>query len=221
MQVEELMVRGVVVGLFRENCWVVGSRRTGEGLVIDPGDEPEEIQALARDLGVQIRRIVCTHAHLDHVMAARAIKEATGAPVLLHPDDLALLRAVPQQAAFFGLAAEAPPEPDYLLRDGDDLEIAGTKLQVLHTPGHTPGSVSVYGAGLLFSGDTLFRGAIGRFDLAGGDYGRLIQSVVDRLLRLPDDTVVLPGHQESTTIGQERASNPFVRAELERRAAAD
>ena len=219
MQVAELMVRGVVVGLFRENCWIIGSRRTGAAVVVDPGDEADEILALARDLGVRIEKIVCTHAHLDHVLATGPVKEATGAPLLLQASDLDLLRAVPQQAAWFGLSAPRPPDPDFLLQDGDDLEVAGITLRVIHTPGHTPGAVSLYTPGLLFSGDTLFRGSIGRTDLPGGDYRQLLASLVDRLLALPDDTVVLPGHLEQTTIGQERATNPFVREELARRAA--
>ncbi|HLI26096.1 MAG TPA: MBL fold metallo-hydrolase [Chloroflexota bacterium] len=216
--VTELLVRGVVVGLFRENCWIIGSRRTGEAVVVDPGDEPEEILALARDMGVRITRIVCSHAHLDHLMAVGAIKERTGAPFLLHPHDLGIAAKVPQAAALWlGRAVPPPPPPDALLAEGDDLEIAGVQLRVLHTPGHTQGSISLYGAGLLFSGDTLFRGSIGRTDLEGGNGPQLMQTIVDKLLQLPDDTVVLPGHMAQTTIGHERRTNPFILAELRRR----
>jgi hydroxyacylglutathione hydrolase len=220
MNVQELMVRGVVVGLFQENCWVIGSRRTGEAVVVDPGDQPEEILALARDMGVRITRIVCSHAHLDHVMAVRPVQEATGAPFLLHPHDLAIAAKVPQQVArLLGRELLPPPDPTFLLADGDDVEIAGVQLRVLHTPGHTQGSVSLYTAGMLFSGDTLFQGSVGRTDLEGGDTAQLMNTIVDRLLELPDETVVLPGHMRETTIGRERQDNPFIRQELRRRAA--
>jgi hydroxyacylglutathione hydrolase len=219
MDVHELMVRGVVVGLFQENCYIIGSRRTREAVVIDPGDEPEEILALARDMGVRINRIVCSHAHLDHVMAVRPVQEATGAPFLLHPHDLGIAAKVPEQVArLLGRDLLPPPEPTFLLGDGDDVEIAGIQLRVLHTPGHTQGSVSLYTAGMLFSGDTLFRGSVGRTDLEGGDSAQLMNTIVDRLLELPDETVVLPGHMQETTIGREHQGNPFIHQELRRRA---
>lgn len=211
MTVTELAVRGVVVGLFQENCYIVGSRVTGEAVCVDPGDEPDEILALARDMGVVIAKIVCTHGHLDHIMAVRAIKEATGAPLLLHPSDLPIARALPEAARqLLGRDEPMPPEPDFLLSDGDDLEVAGTSLKVIHNPGHTQGSVSIFGAGMLFSGDTLFRGSVGRTDLPGGDFHQLMGSIVHKLLPLPDETVVLPGHMQQTTIRAERATNPFV-----------
>ncbi len=220
MDATELMVRNVVVGLFRENCYIVGSRRTGEAICVDPGDEPAEILALARDMGVRITRIVCTHAHLDHIMAVRAVKEATGAPFLLHADDLDLAGQLPLVArAWLGSEVPPAPAPDYLVRDGDDFEIAGVSLTALHTPGHTQGSICVHGGGMLFSGDTLFRGSIGRTDLPGGDHEQLMRSITERLLDLPDDTIVLPGHMQETTIGAERGDNPWVLAALARRRA--
>jgi hydroxyacylglutathione hydrolase len=208
----ELMVRGIVVGLFQENCYVIGSRRTGEAVCVDPGDEPDEILALARDMGVRITKIVCSHAHLDHIMAVAAVKEATNAPFLLHADDLTIAEQVPDAARLWlGRDVPRPPNPDVAIADGDDVEIPGIELKVLHTPGHTPGSVSLYGGGMLFSGDTLFRGSIGRTDLPGGDPVRIIESITQRLMVLPDDTIVLPGHMQETTIGAERAENPFLR----------
>jgi glyoxylase-like metal-dependent hydrolase (beta-lactamase superfamily II) len=210
----ELEVRGVVVGLFQENCWIIGSRRRGEACVIDPGDEPDEILALARDLGVSITRIVASHAHLDHIMAVRPVVETTSAPFLLHEADLDIARAMPISARqWLGRDEPPPPTPDGFPADGDDLELAGVTLKVLHTPGHTPGSISLYvpEAGLLFSGDTLFRESIGRTDLPGGNGAQIARSIVDRLYVLPDETRVLPGHLQETTIGHERAHNPFVR----------
>ena len=219
-QVSELMVRGIVVGVFAENCWIIGSRRTREGIVIDPGDQPDDILALARDMGLNIKVIANSHAHIDHVLGVGSVKEATGAKFLLHPGDLEIARGAAQAAAqLLGKPVEPPPEPDALLADGDEVEVAGVKLKVIHTPGHTPGSVSFYSDGMLFSGDTLFRGSIGRTDLPGGDYAQEMASIVDRLLALPDDTVVLPGHMQETKIGIERQANPFVLEELARRRA--
>jgi glyoxylase-like metal-dependent hydrolase (beta-lactamase superfamily II) len=210
----ELEVRGVVVGLFQENCWIVGSRRRGEACVIDPGDEPDRILALARDMGVRITRVVASHAHLDHVMAVQAIVDATAAPFVLHQDDLEIADHVPLAARMWlNREVLAPPRPNAFAVDGQDLEIAGVTLKVIHTPGHTPGSVSLYAADahLLFSGDTLFRESIGRTDMPGGDSSQILQSIANRLYTLPEDTRVLPGHMQETTIRHELASNPFVR----------
>jgi glyoxylase-like metal-dependent hydrolase (beta-lactamase superfamily II) len=217
-QVSELMVRGIVVGVFAENCWIIGSRKTREGIVIDPGDQSEEILALARDMGVNIKLIANSHAHVDHILGVRGVKDATDAKFLLHPQELEIARSSYQTAArFLGHPVDPPPEPDGLMADGDDVEVEGLKLKVIHTPGHTPGSLSLYTEGMLFCGDTLFRGSIGRTDLPGGDYGQEMSSIVDRLLELPDDTVVLPGHMQETKIGIERQTNPFVLQELARR----
>jgi glyoxylase-like metal-dependent hydrolase (beta-lactamase superfamily II) len=207
--------------VFAENCWVIGSRRTGEGICIDPGDQPDEILAMARDMGVNIKLITNSHAHIDHILGVRGIQEATGAKFLLHPGDLEIARNAGQHAAMMlGREIEPPPGPDAGLADGDTVEVAGVKLTVMHTPGHTQGSVSYYEptAGMLFSGDTLFRGSIGRTDLPGGDYAQEMASIVDKLLALPDETIVLPGHMEETRIGHERQTNPFVLEELRSRA---
>ena len=217
-KVAELMVRGIVVGVFAENCWLVGSRRTREAIVIDPGDQPEEILALSRDMGVTIKMIANSHGHMDHVLGVRAIQEATGVPFLLHRGDLEIVRATTSSAsAWLGREVDPPPYPSSFLSDGDDVDVAGVKLRVICTPGHTPGSVSFYTEGMLFSGDTLFQGSIGRTDLPGGDFQTEISSIIDRILQLPDDTVVLPGHMKETRIAAERESNPFVRQEMERR----
>jgi glyoxylase-like metal-dependent hydrolase (beta-lactamase superfamily II) len=208
----ELMVRGIVVGVFQENCWVVGNRRTGEAICIDPGEQPDEILALARDMGVTIKYIANSHAHVDHVLGVYGVHSGTGAKFLLHQSDLELLRTGWQGLAQrMGLDIEhGPPEPDAFVTDGDIVEVAGLRLQAITTPGHTPGSVSYYTEGMLFSGDTLFRGSIGRTDLPGGSLEQEMASICDRLLVLPDETVVLPGHMEETSIAFERAHNPFV-----------
>jgi hydroxyacylglutathione hydrolase len=217
-QVSELVVRGIVVGVFAENCWIIGSRRTGEAIAIDPGDQAEDILHLARDMELKIKVIANTHAHIDHILGVRGVQEATGAKFLLHPHEVEIARRSVQTAALWlGHPVEPPPEPDALLGEGDEVEVAGVKLEVIHTPGHTPGSVSFYTNGVVFSGDTLFRGSIGRTDMPGGDYRQEIASIVDRLLELPDDTIVLPGHMQETKIGIERQANPFILEELGRR----
>ncbi|MDZ7729190.1 MAG: MBL fold metallo-hydrolase [Dehalococcoidia bacterium] len=208
----ELMVRGIVVGVFQENCWIVGNRRTGEAICIDPGDQPDEIIALAKDMGVTIKYIANSHAHVDHVLGVHGVHSATGAKFLLNDADLELLRNGWQgMAQRMGYDLEqGPPDPDNYVVDGDSVDIDGLKLRVITTPGHTAGSVSYYTEGLLFSGDTLFRGSIGRTDLPGGDMEAELRSICDRLLTLPDDTIVLPGHMDQTTVEFEKAHNPFV-----------
>lgn len=208
----ELMIRGIVVGVFQENCWVVGNRRTGEAICIDPGDQPDEILALAKDMGVRIKYIANSHAHVDHILGVAGVHAATGAKFLLHQDDLELLRTGWKGAAErFGIdVGDGPPDPDMFVQDGDKVEVEGLQLTAITTPGHTPGSVSYYSEGMLFSGDTLFRGSIGRTDLPGGDMLQEMRSICDRLLVLPDETLVLPGHMEQTTVAFEKENNPFV-----------
>src|SRR5262249_39037315 len=154
----ELMIKGIVVGVFQENCWVIGSRRTREGIVIDPGDEAERILELARDMGLNVKLIANSHGHIDHIMGVREVQERTGAKFLLHPNDLEIARGMPRSAArFLGYEPAPPPDPGAPLADGDTVEVEGLQLKVIHVPGHTPGSVAYYTDGLLFSGDTLFR----------------------------------------------------------------
>lgn len=218
-QVSETIVRGIVVGSFQENCWVIGNRRTGEAVCVDPGDEPDEILAMARDMGVNIKYIANSHAHIDHILGVGAIREATGAKFLLHAGDLELARNTASMArGWMGVEIPNPPDPDAFLDDNDTVDVDGLQLRVIYTPGHTRGSVCFYANGVVFAGDTLFAGSIGRTDLPGGDYEEEMASIVDRLLALPDDTIVLPGHMDQTTIGHERQRNPYVRMELAKRA---
>ncbi len=217
-QVTELMVRGMVVGVFQENCWVIGNRRTGEAICIDPGDQAEDILAMAREMGVTIKAIANSHAHVDHILGVGDIKNETGAKFLMHRDEAAIAAQAAKSALMFvGREVPDPPTPDYHPEDGDVVEVEGVKLTVIHTPGHTPGSLSYYTEGMLFSGDTLFAGSIGRTDLPGGDYDQEMASIIDKLLVLPDETIVLPGHMQETRIDTERQMNPFVRQEMERR----
>jgi len=217
--VNETIIRGIVVGAFAENCWVIGNRRTGEAVCVDPGDQPEEILAMARDMGVRIKYIANSHAHIDHILGVGAVREQTGARFLLHAGDLDLVRNTATMArGWMGAEIPNPPDPDAFLDDGDVVSVDGLDLRVIHTPGHTRGSVCFYANGVVFAGDTLFAGSIGRTDLPGGDYDQEMGSIVEKLLLLPDETIVLPGHMDQTTIGHERQRNPYVRMELEKRA---
>lgn len=209
--VNEIMVKGIVVGVFAENCWIIGNRRTGEAICIDPGDQPNEVLDLAKDMGVNIKIIANSHAHVDHVLGVRGVQEATNARFLLHKADLGLLQnGWKDTVKRFNLdVPEGPPDPDNYVAGGNVVEVEGLRLEAMETPGHTPGSMSYYTEGLLFSGDTLFKGSIGRTDLPGGDYEEEMRSINTMLTKLPDETVVLPGHMSETTIADEKANNPF------------
>jgi hydroxyacylglutathione hydrolase len=200
------------VGMLQCNCTIVGDEATCEAMVIDPGDNiPEILTRLARH-GLEVKQIVVTHAHIDHVGGAVQLKKATVAPILLNQNDLPLLKMMDMQAGWLGVAPPEVAAPDVSAEDGMVVGIANYPAQVLHTPGHTQGSVSLYfeAAGLLIAGDTLFAGSIGRTDLPGGNSRQILQSIHDRLLVLPDGTRVIPGHGSETTIGEERMRNPFL-----------
>jgi len=211
------------VGWLQCNCSILGDPETHEALVLDPGDEVERVLEVLQRHALNVRAIVSTHAHIDHVGGLQKLQQVTGAPVLMHGDDLELYRHLDKQAEWLGV----PPPPigrvDQLLREGDTVRWGGYAASVLHTPGHTPGSVSLYlpahagraaagdeGQGRLLAGDTLFAGSIGRTDLWGGSLEDILRSIHSKLLVLPDHTLVYPGHGPATTIGQERASNPFL-----------
>ena len=215
--VNEIEVRGLIVGAFQENCWVIGNRRTREAICIDPGEQADDILHMASEMGVTIKMIANSHAHLDHVLGVRGVQSADNAAFLLHEADLDILQGAAASAANFGMQVEQPPDPDHYIDDEQRVEVDGVQLHVIHTPGHTRGSVCFYGHGVLFSGDTLFRNSIGRTDLPGGDYAQEMSSMVDKLLMMPDDTIVLPGHMDQTTLGAERMQNPFVLQTLQQR----
>ena len=201
------------VGPLQCNCTLLGDEVTGEAIVIDPGDEVSRIHRRLTELGLKLKQILVTHAHIDHVGGALRLKRLTGAPILLNENDLPLLAMMEAQAAWLGVPTPETAPPDEGLAEGQLVGLDHYPAQVLHTPGHTQGYVCLHFAPLkmLIAGDTLFAGSIGRTDLPGGDYGQIIDSIQSRLLALPDETRVLTGHGPATTIGEERRSNPFLR----------
>ncbi|MCD6452768.1 MAG: MBL fold metallo-hydrolase [Dehalococcoidales bacterium] len=201
-----MIVDRLVVGPFKTNCYIVGV--AGVGMIIDPGAEAKRVLQRVSDLELDIKLIALTHGHIDHVGGLKEVSEATGAMVAMHSGDTRLLYN-PALAIAFSLFYPRPPFPDRLLEDGDNLDIGGMRFTVLHTPGHTPGGVCFLGEGVVFSGDTLFRGSIGRTDLPGGSFRQLVSSIRSQLMVLADNIAVYPGHGAETTIGAERA-NPYL-----------
>ena len=208
-----MILKGLTVGLLQENCYILGCERTRQAVIIDPGDNARAILRVVEQERLRVAMVANTHAHLDHVMAVNAVCAATGAPFCLHAADLPILRDVPERARLW-LDSEIDPirEPDFYLEHGQVLQIGDEELEVRFTPGHAPGHVVfVHHAGRqVFAGDTLFAGSVGRYDLPGADGPTLFRSIREQLFTLPDDTIVYPGHGESTTIGEERQGNPFV-----------
>ncbi len=214
------------VGWLQCNCSVLGDPAAREAVVIDPGDEVERILAIVRQQEWNVRAILNTHAHIDHVGGLHKLQQATGAPVLMHPDDLELYRMLDVQAQMIGVPLPPMARVDASLKEGDTVRWGGYELHVLHTPGHTPGSISLYLPAVapaaatvaaedavprLIAGDTLFAGSIGRTDLWGGSFEQIMRSLRDKLMELPEQTLVIPGHGPLTTIGREKQSNPFLR----------
>lgn len=198
----------VVVGALETNCYLVYCEETRDCAVIDPGADPEKIIAAVADLELKPVVVLNTHGHVDHIGANSEIVKHYGAPLAMHAADTGMLQVSDFIELSLLLGARDSPAPDRLLADGDEVFFGRTSLRVLHTPGHTPGSVGFLHGGTLFSGDTLFCGGVGRTDLPGGSWKDLERSIRERILTLPEDTVVLPGHGPWTTVGQERESNP-------------
>ena len=207
-----MILQAFPVGVLQCNCTVLGDEASGEAMVVDPGDNIPQILALLAKHKLTLKQIVVTHGHIDHVGGALRLKRATGAPILLNQNDLPLLKMMDMQAAWIGVPPPEVAPPDVSAEEGMAVGIAGHTATVLHTPGHTQGSICLHFAGekLLLAGDTLFAGSIGRTDLPGGDGRQILRSLHDRLLTLPDATRVICGHGPETTIGEERGTNPFL-----------
>ena len=204
-----MIVNKLVVGPLASNCYIVGSEFNKEGMIIDPGDEAKRILKKVEELKLDIKSIVLTHGHIDHIGALKEVKEATKAEVAIHGDDAGIIQGQALNT-IFDISYPTPPAPDKLLKDGDSIDIGDLHFLVVHTPGHTQGGISLLGEGVVFTGDALFNYGIGRTDLPGGNYNQLMNSLHTKLMVLPDNTVVYPGHGPDTTIGAEREANPFL-----------
>lgn len=205
-----MKVKSIVVGPIQSNCYIAYDEKSLDAIVIDPGEEAGKIMKEIDEDHLKVRYIVCTHGHFDHVGAVAEVKKKTGANVVMNKKDIEIYKHAGELAASWGFRIEQPPEPDLLVEDGADLAVGSLKFKVLVTPGHSPGGICLYGQGVLFSGDTIFAGSVGRTDLYGGDIGELKKSFV-RLISLPPDMEILPGHGSSSTIREEKATNFFVR----------
>ncbi len=204
-----MLIKSLVVGPLQVNCFVVSDEKTGESMVIDPGDEPDRIIDVIKGNGLKVKYIICTHAHFDHVGGIAELKDETDARIVIHQEERELYNSAMDQAAFWGYELAPLPEPDMFVQEGDRLEIGDLKFEILHTPGHSPGGICLYGEGVVFTGDTLFAGSVGRTDFYGGDINKLKKSFL-RLMSLPPDTKVFCGHGPASNISREKASNFFM-----------
>lgn len=206
-----MIIETLAVGLFQSNVFILGDPETSDAVVIDPGDDTKDILDILQKNSLRLENILLTHGHIDHVSGVKELKEATGAAVFLHKEDIFLYEQLPTQASFFGITANEIVKIDKCLEDGMEIGEGSLKCRVIHTPGHTPGSVSFYfPQGIIFTGDTLFRWSIGRTDLWGSSHEELMKSIKDKLFKLDEKTRVYPGHGPATTIGAEKRDNPFL-----------
>ena len=205
-----MIIKTLAVGPIMANCFILGCEETLEAAVIDPGDEADRILLALAESNLTTKLIINTHGHFDHVGANKRLNEITGAPILIHPLDKPMLSQLANSAAAWGMKADNSPAPDRELQEGDEVTFGKMTLKVLHTPGHTPGGISLYTDNEVFVGDTLFAGSIGRTDFPGGSFETLRESIQQKLFKLSDDLKVYPGHNQATTIGMEKRNNPFV-----------
>ena len=208
-----MILTRLVVGPLQVNCYILADEKTREAVVIDPGGDAQDILKIIKDKDLKVKYIVNTHAHFDHVGANKAVKEATGAELLVHREDDVLLGNTAGQARMFGMTTPSSPKADRYINDGDVIAAGEVSLKVLHTPGHSSGGICLLEQGMVFTGDSLFAGSIGRSDLFGGDLMTLINAIKAKLLTLPDATKVFPGHGPASTIGDEKRENPFLNEE--------
>lgn len=207
-----MLIESIVVGPLGVNCFILGDRQSNEGMIVDPGADCDKILAAVSRFGLTVKYIVNTHGHFDHVGCNRPVQEKTGAELLIHEKDVPLLSQASRSAQMYGLSVEDSPAPSRFLTDGMRLELGKRSIEILHTPGHTQGGCCLLlaGQGVVITGDTLFADSVGRTDLPGGSHEQLIASIKAKLMPLPDETVVWPGHGPSSTIGRERRMNPYI-----------
>lgn len=206
-----MILKSLVVGMYGTNCYIVGSEATKSGMIVDPGAEPENILNAVHTLGLSIVWIVITHGHFDHVGALKAVKDATGAKFAIHEAEGSGQVWAQALGSVLSGSPHKPAKADKLLKDGDVLDVGDLHFTVLHTPGHSHGGISLVGHGVVFSGDTLFNLGVGRTDFPGCSHEQLMKSIRDKLMTLPEETIVFPGHGPETTIGDEHRMNPFIR----------
>jgi len=204
-----MLIKNLVVGQLETNCFIIADETTKDAMIIDPGDEPDRIIDVVKENNLKVKYITCTHAHFDHLGAVADVRDATDAKVVIHKDELEIYNGARDQAAFWGYELEPLPEPDMLVDEGDKLEIGDLRFEVFHTPGHSPGGICLYGEDVIFTGDTLFAGSVGRTDFYGGDMNKLKKSFL-RLISLPPKTKVFAGHGPSSTIKEEKTGNFFM-----------
>lgn len=204
-----MKIENIVVGPLQVNCFIAYDEYSLEAMVVDPGDEAEKIISIIEARGLKISNIVCTHAHFDHMGALRRLKEKTGSPVIIQKEDYEIFMRAGEQAVLWGYKIEQPSEPDLYVVDGDELSIGNLHFRVLHTPGHSPGGICLYGEGAIFTGDTIFAGSVGRTDFYGGSIDELKKSF-SKIISLPPETIIFPGHGPSTTVKREKEYNFFV-----------
>jgi glyoxylase-like metal-dependent hydrolase (beta-lactamase superfamily II) len=208
-----MLIDTIVVGAFQENCYIVADEETRDAVVIDPGDEPEKILSNIARHDISVKYILLTHAHLDHIMGVRLVKETLNPELLMHQADSFLYDNLVEQAAQYGFQAAPPLPVDRYFNEGDHITLGHLDIEIIHTPGHSPGGVSLVLPGhptVVFGGDTLFSQSIGRTDLPGGSYDTLLNAIRDKLLTMDTDTIIYPGHGPQTTIGFEKEHNPFL-----------
>ncbi len=205
-----MFLKTVVVGPLEVNCYVIADEKSRDAAVIDAGDNSDEILDVIKTNNLNLKYIINTHAHFDHIGAIGKIKKVTNAEFLIHEMEMHVLKTLPSQNLIFGIKVDSPPAPDRFLKDDESLALGDLTLKILYTPGHSPGGICIHADGVVFTGDTLFAGSIGRTDLPGGDYNSLINSIKNKLLSLGDGTIVLPGHGPRSAIKEEKEYNPFL-----------